>query len=408
MPTTIKKLALLALMLTCLPSQSIAADALLRIFCEGADTGAEVYINGKFSGECPVNQSVPEGNSSIRVVKNVDSTHERVFEQTVRLAGGNVKRIDVQLSAPRLTAAVQKVEDARLAVERNAREARERAVAVEFDKLLAAAMNGDAKAMLDIGTRYQNGNGVAMDSAQGLAWLSRSAASGNEVAGFMLSKRYQKPVLDGDKPAIKAVLHFLGLPRDNPRLVNVVGFDKVKEFVESDPFFAMASISDPKPASFNYNKSVGLNGSDITNVKGICRREGVFTNVERVHTRGKNSTDYEDLTVLGGLVPLRNEIGASIFGSMKTVDIATIRVVYGQPFPLVANKRFGVIYGMHHGGGSLIAVDCMAGFDKEPATELVCVTHTLMNDVYPAVPVVNVQRWSFDEASGCLLGGYLE
>jgi hypothetical protein len=35
-------------------SADATAAGSLRIACEGADVGAEVYVNGKFRGECPI------------------------------------------------------------------------------------------------------------------------------------------------------------------------------------------------------------------------------------------------------------------------------------------------------------------------------------------------------------------
>lgn len=90
-----------------------AAGSMLRITCDGDAAGAEVQINGKFKGECPVDISIPEGKYRLRVVKAVDDTHERVFEQEVRVADGTVKKVEAVLTAPRLNATAQKLEDAK-------------------------------------------------------------------------------------------------------------------------------------------------------------------------------------------------------------------------------------------------------------------------------------------------------
>ncbi len=84
-----------------------AAGALLRISCEGDDVGAEVFINGKFKGECPVDIQAAEGMLVLRAVKKIDAQSERVFEQNIRVAEGTIKKIEVQLSAARLNAEAQ-------------------------------------------------------------------------------------------------------------------------------------------------------------------------------------------------------------------------------------------------------------------------------------------------------------
>ena len=95
-----------------------AAGSMLRVTCEGDDIGAEVLVNGKFRGECPVDLQVPAGALKLQVRKKVDDEHDRVFEQDVRMGEGSVKKVDAVLpSTARLNAAVQKREDQRLAAE---------------------------------------------------------------------------------------------------------------------------------------------------------------------------------------------------------------------------------------------------------------------------------------------------
>ncbi|MDD2701383.1 MAG: formylglycine-generating enzyme family protein [Sideroxydans sp.] len=91
-----------------------AGNAALRITCGGEDEGAEVYLNGKFKGECPVDIQIPEGRYKLKVVKAVDASHERAFEQALRLAEGTAKKIEVVL-LERLTPAARAEEARRLA-----------------------------------------------------------------------------------------------------------------------------------------------------------------------------------------------------------------------------------------------------------------------------------------------------
>jgi len=76
-----------------------ATTSMLRVVCEGDDAGAEVLVNGKFKGECPVDFKVRAGTLKLRVQKKVDAFIERVFEQEFRIAEDSVKKIEVVLSA---------------------------------------------------------------------------------------------------------------------------------------------------------------------------------------------------------------------------------------------------------------------------------------------------------------------
>lgn len=102
-----------------------AAGSMLRIVCDGDAIGAEVLIDGKFKGECPVDISIPEGKYKLRVVREVGASHEAVFEQEVRVADSTVKKVEAVLTT-RLSAAAQALEDQRLKQERA--EAEKRAV----------------------------------------------------------------------------------------------------------------------------------------------------------------------------------------------------------------------------------------------------------------------------------------
>lgn len=92
-----------------------AAGSMLRVTCEGDDVGAEVLLNGKFKGECPVDISIKEGAYKLRVEKN-DPLYERVYEQDIRMGDGVVKKVEAVLSK-RLNAEGQRREAERLAAE---------------------------------------------------------------------------------------------------------------------------------------------------------------------------------------------------------------------------------------------------------------------------------------------------
>jgi hypothetical protein len=84
------------------------AGSALRVACDESDIGAQVFIDGKFKGECSVDILLPEGPHKIRVVRKIDNDQEQVFELDVRLADGTSKRVDVSLSAPQLNSQAQR------------------------------------------------------------------------------------------------------------------------------------------------------------------------------------------------------------------------------------------------------------------------------------------------------------
>jgi hypothetical protein len=119
-------------------SSSQAADSGLRVTCEGDAVGAEVLINGRFRGECPIDSKVPAGQLKLLVRKQLDAEGERVFEQDIRMGEDSSKKVEAQLSAPRLNAAAQKRADERLAMERTQAVPRDAKARIEFAAALAS------------------------------------------------------------------------------------------------------------------------------------------------------------------------------------------------------------------------------------------------------------------------------
>jgi hypothetical protein len=76
----------------------VAAASTLRIACDDGAAGAEVTVNGKFKGECPIDVQVPAGTANVKVTKTVNGK-PTVFEQAVRIGDGVVKRLEVSFDA---------------------------------------------------------------------------------------------------------------------------------------------------------------------------------------------------------------------------------------------------------------------------------------------------------------------
>ena len=98
---------------------------MLRIACEGNDVGAEVSVNGKFKGECPLDMQVGAGTLQLRLVKKVDNLRERMFEQEIRMGDGVVKKVEAQLGPAQFTVEGRRVEGERQRQEQEVAKVRE-------------------------------------------------------------------------------------------------------------------------------------------------------------------------------------------------------------------------------------------------------------------------------------------
>ena len=95
-------------------SKAHAAGSMLSVICNDEDLGAEVFINDKFKGKCPLNLSVPAGRLKLKVRKKVDAFSARVFEQEIRVGKGMDKHVKVLLGAAQLNAKGKQLQSRRL------------------------------------------------------------------------------------------------------------------------------------------------------------------------------------------------------------------------------------------------------------------------------------------------------
>jgi hypothetical protein len=96
-----------------------AQTAVLRIMCSEQDVGAEVFINDKFKGECPFDTQVNPGEIRLFATQKAGQFKERSFEAKVKVAEDTVKKLEIHLGEPQLTAegVRQEAEQRRLAAE---------------------------------------------------------------------------------------------------------------------------------------------------------------------------------------------------------------------------------------------------------------------------------------------------
>ncbi|MDP2229246.1 MAG: PEGA domain-containing protein [Moraxellaceae bacterium] len=98
-------------------SEVMAADAYLRLRCEGSSEGAEVRINGQMKGHCPLDVAVPEGQIQLSVRKDLGRGQYQLYEKEIFLSAGAMKRENVTLGDIQFTPEGRKLEDERLATE---------------------------------------------------------------------------------------------------------------------------------------------------------------------------------------------------------------------------------------------------------------------------------------------------
>ena len=155
-----------------------AAGSMLRVACEGDDVGAEVMINGKFRGECPIDLQVPAGPLKLLVRKDVDNQREQVFEQDIRMGEGSVKKVEAHLGAAKLNAGeeVRRAENLR------------RLQGMPLEALQKEAAAGNAEAMLKLGRIYWTGpDATSKTEGLGGTWLRKAAEAGNVEAMYVFS-----------------------------------------------------------------------------------------------------------------------------------------------------------------------------------------------------------------------------
>jgi len=83
----------------------LAAEAsTLRVTCDDQAVGAEISIDDKYKGECPIDIQVTEGKYSLKAVKKINGKNA-VFKNEVKIGDGVTKRIEVLFGAPQGAAA---------------------------------------------------------------------------------------------------------------------------------------------------------------------------------------------------------------------------------------------------------------------------------------------------------------
>ncbi|MCJ0762904.1 caspase family protein [Variovorax terrae] len=267
--------------------------------------------------------------------------------------------------------------------------------------LAQAAANGDVAAMLALGDQ-------AASQAEADGWYQKAAAAGSVAASFKLG-----PLAKGRHPADVAVVSDIlaRLPGDNERKVNITGFEAVKAFVASDPFFAVPGGSEK--LSFDHT------ATDLrVTFSKTCARAGQVFALSQVVDGGQSTT--EGSTLLGGLVNFDVASSARGYSGKAASQVTRIDSVQGQPFPLTPGKVFSLAYTTTRTDG----VGRLFGSDVSQATWLMTCGVTTARVKNPAqAPVPEgatqlacltvargakglwqpIRRLYWHEASGCLV-----
>lgn len=102
-----------------------AQASTLRVTCDDSATGAEVSIDNKFKGECPIDIQVHQGEHNVKAVKKIAGKDVK-FEQEIKIGEGVSKDIAVSFGNPSVTASPSKqVESNEAAKKRYQQEAEE-------------------------------------------------------------------------------------------------------------------------------------------------------------------------------------------------------------------------------------------------------------------------------------------
>jgi TPR repeat protein len=187
-------------------SPAFADDSMLRLTCEGRNVGAQVFVNGKFKGECPLDLQVAPGK--VRLLAKVvrDEDLDWVWEQEVNVGEGVVKKLEVdtnhvhygeklrQKFLSHAPTTVKEAEEGDVGSMESAAiyyhqglgvpQSDERALAW----LRKAADTGSVSAMTELGLKYHFGIGVPKNEDEFKSWFKKAAAKGDDYAIKVLKK----------------------------------------------------------------------------------------------------------------------------------------------------------------------------------------------------------------------------
>lgn len=158
-----RKLYFALAMIFCISSTSSYALGVIRIKCADADTGAKIYLNNVYKGECPADIIVDAGNYALFLTRSVGD-YEHYLEKNITVVDNVPQRLNLALSESRLTAKAKK------RVEEEEKQQRE----ADFLAQKNAANQGDLQAMRTLADYYEQGHGVKRSAKEAKQWRDKA------------------------------------------------------------------------------------------------------------------------------------------------------------------------------------------------------------------------------------------
>lgn len=359
-----------------------AQQSALRITCTDTGGAIDIAINGVDKGACPLDATVKPGAVVVRASRLVDETHEQVYETQLRLGEGAVKRLDIQLPPARLTKAAEIAE-----AERQRRDA-ERARAEEAQ---AAHRRSVSEAL-----REENRKFEAERASRTLGAKRRAAF--DQLDRFKASASYNT-VPSATREDISLLL---SLPveryRDFPDSTAI----STNRLVLEDAFFDLPA-GDGNPGVSDYVFR-------IFDVKNTCTRAGRAAQIDSVLQEralfGGVKLSRRTTALLGGVITQREtQFPTVTMGNpSSSLVLSRIHSLFGQPFPLKPNSRFGLAYQTKTSYGStegpvdewVMSCTATTGVENKPG-QVVCLS---VSERYPTSHVLT--RYVWDQSSGCM------
>lgn len=190
-------------------------------------------------------------------------------------------------------------------------------------------------------------------------------ASSSELDAFKLMPGYRA----GKPQDVAEVVRILSLPVVFEREVGLDGAANIRAFVDADPFFEAPRGSE----KFSFSPTRSDARETVT-----CQSTGRTTQSGVRMEWASGSSNSESVEALGGLLLLQMRTQINSRKQPETYDTTKIDSVYGQPFPLAADRRFGLNYNLTVKDTKTSVYERRMSCAVAPGTDqhaVTCVTH---------------------------------
>jgi hypothetical protein len=171
-----KKVLVSSALIAVIGSLSLCAQSIIRVKCVDKNVGAEIYLNEKSVGKCPLDAPTESGIVTLRAHRMVDTKHEQIFLKEMFIEDGIPQRVEVILSETQMTP---------------------KAKAYYAASMLQKAQAGDVVAMQEVSGLYESGFGLEKDSEKAGQWRAKA-----EVEGRNKAERAKQEAINAKQKAI--------------------------------------------------------------------------------------------------------------------------------------------------------------------------------------------------------------